>query len=1518
MPTWTVTESDIDLWIIDEPLAYEPATGPRISAQIYYDQHAPVAYNPSVFSVGLNWGLSLRSFVAPSSFEAGFQTTFYPAGGGTRTYTPQTDGSLLDEAYSATERLVSYTNSDGTLSSFKLFYQSGAVDVYGFGTKNYVEGKTNFFLSQKIDPFGRTTSFIYQQPTSYQVILKYVVDADGQTNTLDYTNATDFQSGAALLVSKITDPFGRSARLSYDVDGNLTNVIDVAGISSSFGYGNVLSEDNNENYNANYWLTNLVTPYGSTSFYFEDREADDSLVMARAIIITEPDGNREMYCYPDPGDDTGVPAQYTDPAYVPTSPPAGFFLSTTINPMYDFNSFYWNREQFASLSHSFLTTGPTWDFSKLLESDFLLARLRIWDVAPGGIPNGSSLGMERDPSPDGTTLGAMTWYGYPGQSGAGLVGTNPYPSLIMKVMPDGSEWYTEYVMNNQYCATQAISTYSSGTNVLTRTNRYVYSSDGTQLLLAIDPDGVTNAAFAYNTQGAITNITDGMGYVTAFTYNPYMQVSSVTRPSGLVTTNIFNTTNWLATTYDYAIAGGSPVYYRTNTYTYANGLVNTHTDERGLTVTQTWDNLQRLTNISYPDGTSMAYTYSNLDLVQIKDRMGLYTKYGYNSIRQLTAITNANTNITYYGYCLCGAPTFVTNALGLVTQFGYDNQGNRTAVIYPDGYVVINQFNLNHQLIISTDGAGVSSTNWYNNQGLLTAVSNYAGLVLSNVYDINDRAVTNIDANGVSVVTTYDFIRRRLSRSYPDGGAEHFAYSTNGLAFYTNQLNLVTSFGYDAAGRKIAETNANGETNGFTYSPTGDLLALTDGKGQTTSWAYDAYGRMTNKSDAAGNVIFVYAYDENSRVTNRWTPVNTNTTYAYDSVGNLTNVLYLNPHSVTTSSNSYAYDALGRLTNMIDAVGAVAYKYDAAGQMLNESGPWLEDAVTYTYNNRLRASVSLQQPTSDAWVQTYHYDPARRLTGTVSPAGTFAYYYDGTRKTRVAELLLPGGAYVTNSYDTVARQLSTALLNSSGTNFDSYAYVYNVGNQRTNVTRADGSYVNYTYDKIGQLTVASGAEAGHTARLNETLKYAYDAAHNLSIRTNNALIESFNVNVLNELSSVTNTGTLTVAGTTGAKAASVTISGTAANLYNDNTFALGGFTVTNGNNSFTAIAADSLGRSGTNTVNVYTPSPVSYTYDLNGNLVSDGTRYFVYDGENQLVVVYTTNAWKSEFVYDGELRRRIRREYSWKGGGWQQTNEVHYIYDVNLVVQERDANNLPDITYTRGSDLSGALQNAGGIGGLLAMSQFAAVDPVSYYYHTDENGNVTALINTQQVIVARYLYDPFGVMLAMSGPAAGANRYRFSSKEWHASSGLLYYLYRYYDANLQRWLNRDPLEESGFELIRHGLYSPHGDPANLYLFVKNAPANTVEYLGLGVWNACKALWFGLWHTVPGSEFPDALEGFSSCNALGLALQKAKNNLSDCIIAHLQPGTKGNCNAEDKIVAKLQALYDKNHCGSAKE
>ena len=108
-----------------------------------------------------------------------------------------------------------------------------------------------------------------------------------------------------------------------------------------------------------------------------------------------------------------------------------------------------------------------------------------------------------------------------------------------------------------------------------------------------------------------------------------------------------------------------------------------------------------------------------------------------------------------------------------------------------------------------------------------------------------------------------------------------------------------------------------------------------------------------------------YQYDADNRLTNRWSLAKSNTVYAYDAVGNLTNVTY--SANVTNQFNqplSFAYDAINELTSMSDGIGTTTFTYTPGGQLASESGPWAGDTVAYTYSDRLRAKLDLQQPSS--------------------------------------------------------------------------------------------------------------------------------------------------------------------------------------------------------------------------------------------------------------------------------------------------------------------------------------------------------------------------------------------------------------------------------------------------------------------------------------------------------------------------------------------------------------------------
>jgi RHS repeat-associated protein len=128
-------------------------------------------------------------------------------------------------------------------------------------------------------------------------------------------------------------------------------------------------------------------------------------------------------------------------------------------------------------------------------------------------------------------------------------------------------------------------------------------------------------------------------------------------------------------------------------------------------------------------------------------------------------------------------------------------------------------------------------------------------------------------------------------------------------------------------------------------------------------------------------------------------------------------------------------------------------------------------------------------------------------------------------------------------------------------------------------------------------------------------------------------------------------------------------------------------------------------------------------------------------------------------------------------------------------------------------DLSGSMQGAGGVGGLLAVTEGAT----THYPVYDGNGNVSEYVDATGIVVAHYEYDAFG-KATPSSTNTKSFTHQFSTKQLDDETGLNYYGYRYYDSANGRWLGRDPIEEDG--------------GYNLYGMIVNDTVNLIDMIGL--------------------------------------------------------------------------------------
>jgi RHS repeat-associated protein len=211
---------------------------------------------------------------------------------------------------------------------------------------------------------------------------------------------------------------------------------------------------------------------------------------------------------------------------------------------------------------------------------------------------------------------------------------------------------------------------------------------------------------------------------------------------------------------------------------------------------------------------------------------------------------------------------------------------------------------------------------------------------------------------------------------------------------------------------------------------------------------------------------------------------------------------------------------------------------------------------------------------------------------------------------------------------------------------------------------------------------------------------------------------------------------------------------------------------------------------------------------------------------------------KLEFAYD-YMNRRVRKQvFVRTAGTWPTTPETdtRFVYDGWNVILELDGLNtggtgVPPVIrkYTWGLDLSGSLQGAGGIGGLLAMQSVSGELAGNYAYFYDANGNVGQLVNLASgAVAARYEYDPYGnttnaLALSAVNPFCFSTKYRDRELDGASTAeDLYYYGERYYLPRLGRWASRDPAETDREEII-------------LYCFVANQPSSYVDPDGRIPW-----------------------------------------------------------------------------------
>lgn len=883
--------ASISLHIADMPIFYTPSRGPSMRWDVSYHQREsfqPDNFNYSNF--GVKWTFEWLSYVQDDPSNSSANVDVYLMGGGVRTFTGFSTDTISFPELQTNDRLVKICPT-----CYELRHSDGSKEVYSRPDGNTATGR-KIFLTAIVDVAGNKITVSYDG----SLRIKALTDGIGQVTTIKYGNATDIYK-----ITRVTDPFGRSAFFDYDNTGKLSKITDMIGLASSFQY------------DADDFINQMTTPYGITRFV--KGEGPGSF---RSLETTYPLGEKERAEFAEAP--PGIP-------FSESITPTGLGL---FNLYLNYRTtFFWDKKA--------MQDGP---------GDYKKARIYHW--LHGGSSAPFTIGapiLESIKSP----LENRVWYNYQGQShpaGANQ-GMSASPSIIGRVLDDGTTQLTKFGYNELGADTVSI-------DPLGRKLSYLYDTNQIDLLEVRQTTKGANellAKFTYNNKHLPLTTKDASGQTTKFTYNTSGQLLTVTNPKKETTTLTYDANGYLQN-----ITG--PVAGSKLSFTYDGfGRVRTITDPEGYTITTDYDNLDRPTVITYPDNSFEQIVYDRLDAVHTKDRLGKWSHTIYDSLQRPNVIQDALGRITQFIWCSCGSLAEIVDPLKQITTFTRDLQGRVTSKIYDDGKTITYKYDsTTSRLKEVTDAKGQTTKYSYYIDDNLKQI-NYANATIATpsvsfTYDSSDSRIKTMKDGTGTTKYVYNPVKPKLgsgSLATIDGPLSNdviaYAYDSLGRVNSRSIDGVASSVLYDQLGRVSSATNILGSFMYKYINQTSRLASISLPNGQSTIFDYlDNIGdqrlkQIWNKTSGGGTLSkFNYEYDKEGQIT-KWTQQAGIATPKYYDLGyDLADQLI----SATLKNNS---------TNAI--VKRFAYQYDKAGNRTSEQ---VDNSVTSAAYNTLNQMTKQQ------------------------------------------------------------------------------------------------------------------------------------------------------------------------------------------------------------------------------------------------------------------------------------------------------------------------------------------------------------------------------------------------------------------------------------------------------------------------------------------------------------------------------------------------------------------------------
>ena len=836
------------------------------------------------------------------------------------------------------------------------------------------------------------------------------------------------------------------------------------------------------------------------------------------------------------------------------------------------------------------------------------------------------------------------------------------------------------------------------------------------------------------------------------------------------------------------------------TMTYdSNDFLTAITDSSSRSLTLTYDSAGMLTTVSDPASRTVTYSYDALgNLTKVTNQNNEVTKYEYDADHHITKLTDPRNNAVVNNvYDNEGRVTQQTNALGKVLSLDYSTPG-QTAYTDANGGVTTYFYDSNLRITKVKDALNGETLTSYDSAGNVYQTTDPLNHTTTRLYDSRNNLTQVTDPNAGVQSFTYDSNDNLLARTDQLNRVTTYTYDSNGNALTRKDpLNKTTTFSYDSAGQLTSITDALNNLTGFVYDSNGNAVTKTDPSNRNTYYGYDSVGRMT-AVETHENHETDYVLDPMDRITKATDPSGHDTTIQYDADGNKTKVTDANSHAT-----NYAYDANNNLTKTTNALNKdTLYEYDGNDNLVKKTDA-KGKITTYTYD-----LLDRQKQTTDPLsnVSKVTYDAAGNVATRVDASNrTTTYSYDSLN--RLVTTTYPDSTTATRTYDAVGNLLTAT--NAAGTTTYTYdannrvltakdphnatvTYTYNAIGSLATVKYPDSKLVTYTYTPSNQLsTVVDWNNATTTylydndaqlasKTLPNTIKatYAYDDNGNLSTLTYKKGTAAFtkfnylrdNVGNITEEEEIKSGGSTLYHDYTYDALNQVTQDDAPADTYN--------YTYDDvGNMATSSNGSGSSGYTYNNANQLTAKTGVgarSFTYDPQGNQITDASKTLNYNYDNQLKS-YVNGSLTTNYVYDA-IGNRIDKTQTGTGA----TNFQYVNAGNNNVLVAKNLTASTNQFYLYGLD---------------QLSQGDTSSSSRQYFVTDGMGNVRYVTNNSGTTVSSgtLTYDTYGKQI---GGSATLSNYGFQDEQKDSESGLIYLRARYYDPTTGRFTSQDPVSGS--------------------------------------------------------------------------------------------------------------------------